>query len=119
MTLSQPFIDEGLTQASIVIPLVRSSLVAAPSGTLSESAPSNDSARPNLPPATRVGAVAPPPSVPLIGAADESTTAVPLVSSNPSASTTPPAGGGGGGAGAVTVTLTAPEAEPPRLSTIE
>src|SRR5215217_6424746 len=75
------------------MPLVRSSLLPVTSAMLAESPPSNDSALPNLPPATRVGAAAPAASVPFIGAADESVTAPPDTSSKPSARTRPPLGG--------------------------
>src|SRR6185503_7386594 len=88
-TLSQPLIDDGLTHASSVMPVVRSSLVTALSGTLIVSPPSNDTARPNLPIATRVGAAAPAPNVPLIGPADESIAVVPASSSKPKAATRP------------------------------
>ena len=71
------------------MPLVRSSLLLATSAMLSESPPSNERPRPILPTAARVGAVAPAPSVPFIGPADESVTASPDVSSKPSASTRP------------------------------
>src|SRR5262245_54665740 len=75
---------DGLTQASSVMPVVKSSGVpAAPSLTVTQSLPSNDSALPTTP-GTRVAPVIAP-FLPL----DEASSASPLASSNPSASTRP------------------------------
>src|SRR6267142_6144630 len=84
--VSHPFSAAGLTHASMVIPVVRSSgVLAAPSMTVTQSlTPLNDNALPTLP-ATRVAPV----MVPLRALDDPSIAVAPLASSKPSESTRP------------------------------
>src|SRR3954453_22088788 len=87
MIVSQSWSCDGLTQASSVIPLVRSIGLAVVSATVTQSSiPSNDKALPNLP-ATRTA----PRTVPAFATTDESVATTPLASSNPNAATRPSA----------------------------
>src|SRR2546426_1822831 len=84
ITVRHPPRADGLTQASSVMPVVRSSGVpAAPSVTVTQSLPSNDNALPTMP-----GTRAAPVITPFLALADASI-ALPLASSKPSASTRP------------------------------
>src|SRR5881628_2621288 len=96
MTVSQPSMAVGLTHASSVMAVVRSSGVpAAPSMTVTQSLmPLKDNALPTLP-GTRTAPV----MVPLRPLGDESIAVAPPASSKPSDSTSPGAGVGGGGGG--------------------
>src|SRR3954469_4588563 len=83
-TVRQAESTDGRTQASSVIALVRSRLLA--SGTLTWSlTPSKDSAEPNLPVSERVG----PLIVPTLPVPEASVAVVPVVSSKPNAATRP------------------------------
>jgi hypothetical protein len=79
-----PPVAAGLTHASSVIPVVRSSDAASATVTQS-STPSNDSARPKRPSGTRVA----PLTVPWLLRPDASATCAPLVSSKLQAPTSP------------------------------
>src|SRR6185295_14181371 len=82
----QPLSDEGLTHASSVMPVDRSSGLAVVSVTVTQSStPSNRSAPPIFPAATRTAWRI----VPLCAEGDESIAVVPVGSSKPSASTSP------------------------------
>src|SRR5712664_2542127 len=96
MTVFQPPSAVGLTHASMLMPVVRSSGVpAAPSITVTQSlTPLKDNAEPTLP-GTRTAPV----MVPLRALVDESIAVVPLASLNPRDSTSPSVAGGGGGGG--------------------
>src|SRR3954468_202462 len=81
----QPAAAAGLTHASTVIPLVRSSGLLAMCGTVTQLVvPLNASAPPNLPATCVVAA-----PVPLVATGDESMAASPLGSSKPRARTSP------------------------------
>src|SRR4051812_14211414 len=83
-TERQPLKVVGLTHASIVMPVVRSSEFA--SATVTQSlVPLNESAEPNLPPAFHVA----PETVPVLLLPDASVTVVPLPSSKLYAATRP------------------------------
>src|SRR3954452_6596563 len=87
MIVSQSWSCDGLTQASSVIPLVRSIGLAVVSATVTQSSmPSNDRALPNLPATCRA-----PRTVPFFATTDESAATRPVVSSNPNAATRPSA----------------------------
>ncbi|MEA2129081.1 MAG: hypothetical protein QOJ85_1972 [Solirubrobacteraceae bacterium] len=105
--MRQPAIVVGLTHASSVMPVVRSSDAASATVTRSLT-PSKLSALPNLPVVVRSG----PLIVPALDCPEASAAVVPAVSSNPYAATRPAAGGGGGGGGGVvlsTVVVTVAE----------
>src|SRR3989442_11235781 len=108
MTASQPSIAVGLTHASSVMPVVRSSgVAAAPSVTVTQSRmPLKDNAMPTLP-GTRTAPV----MVPLRPLGDESIAVAPPASSKLSDKTSPApdgGGGGGGGGGGATLPMSAP-----------
>src|SRR5687768_14763668 len=88
MAVRHPPVADGRTQASRVIPLVRSSELASATVTLSLT-PSKESALPKRPPSTHVA----PLIVPAFPLPELSAVAVPLPSSKPY-SATRPAGGG-------------------------
>src|SRR5689334_13873323 len=84
MTLRQPVSVDGLTQASRVMPLVRSSELASATVTRFE-VPLKDRAPPYLPPAVQLAPV----TVPLLPVPDASLATVPDVSLNENAATSP------------------------------